>query len=173
MALIKPIRGFIPIFGNNCYLAENATIIGDVIMGNDCSVWFNTVLRGDVNSIRIGNRVNIQDGSMLHTTYNESVVEIGDDVTIGHHVVVHGARIEPNVLIGIGAILLDHVVVNSNTIVAAGSVVLERTVLEPNSIYGGVPARRLKTVDPAQVEKMIRGIARNYIEYTKWYTGPS
>jgi len=173
MALIKTVRGFTPVFGNNCYLAETATIIGDVTMGDDCSVWFNAVLRGDVNPIRIGNRVNIQDGCMLHTTFNDSVVEIGDDVSIGHHVVVHGARIEPNVLVGIGAILLDHVVVNSNTIVAAGSVVLERTVLEPNSIYGGVPARRLKSVDPGQVEKMIRGIARNYIGYTKWYTDHS
>jgi len=169
MALIKSVRGFTPVFGKNCYLAENATIIGDVVMGDDCSIWFNAVLRGDVNSIRIGNRVNIQDGSMLHTTYNESVVEIGDDVTIGHHVVVHGARIEPGALIGIGAILLDHAVVSSNTIVAAGSVVLERSVLKPNSIYGGVPARRLKSVDPAQVEKMIRGIARNYLKYTGWY----
>ncbi|MEN8158035.1 MAG: gamma carbonic anhydrase family protein, partial [Bacteroidota bacterium] len=133
MALIKSVRGFDPLFGKRCYLAENATIIGDVVMGDDCSIWFGAVLRGDVNSIRIGNRVNIQDGSTLHTTYNESVVEIGDDVTIGHNVVVHGAKIESSVLIGIGSVILDNAVVHSNTIVAAGSVVLEKSILEPNS----------------------------------------
>jgi carbonic anhydrase/acetyltransferase-like protein (isoleucine patch superfamily) len=169
MALIKSVRGFTPVMGKNCYLAENATIIGDVVMGDDCSVWFNSVLRGDVNSIRIGNRVNIQDGSILHTTYMDSVVEIGDDVTIGHNVVVHGARIESNALIGIGSILLDHAVVHSNTIVAAGSVVLEKAVLEPNSLYAGIPARRMKTIDPARLENMIRGIATNYLEYAGWY----
>ena len=133
MALIKSIRGFTPVFGKNCYLADNSTVIGDVVLGDDCSVWFNAVLRGDVNSIRTGNRVNIQDNCMLHTTYRESVVEIGDDVTIGHNAVVHGARIESSALIGIGSVLLDNAVVSSNTIVAAGSVVLEKTVLEPNS----------------------------------------
>ena len=169
MALIKSVRGFTPVMGKNCYLSENATIIGDVVMGDDCSIWFNAVLRGDVNSIRIGNRVNIQDGSTLHTTFNDSVVEIGDDVTIGHNVVVHGAKIESNVLIGIGSILLDHAVVGSNTIVAAGSVVLERTVLEPNSLYAGVPVKRIKTVDPKRFEVMNKRIARDYVMYADWY----
>ena len=171
MALIKSVRGFTPVMGENCFLAENATIIGDVVMGNDCSIWFNAVLRGDVNSIRIGNRVNIQDGSILHTTFNESVVEIGDDVTIGHNVVVHGARIESSVLIGMGSVLLDHAVVGSNTIVAAGSVVLEKSILEPNSVYAGVPAKRIKAIDPYRLEGMIKGIAKNYLEYAGWYKG--
>lgn len=169
MALIKSVRGFTPEFGKRCYLAENATIIGDVIMGDDCSVWFNAVLRGDVNSIRIGKRVNIQDGSTIHTTFNESVAEIGDDVTIGHNVVVHGARIESNVLVGIGSVLLDNAVVHSNTIVAAGSVVLENSILEPNSLYAGTPAKRIKAIDPVRLEKMIKGIAASYLEYADWY----
>lgn len=169
MALIKELRGFTPRMGTNCYLAETAVIIGDVVLGDECSVWFNAVLRGDVNSIRIGNRVNIQDNCTIHTTYNDSVAEIGDDVTIGHNAVIHGARIEPSALIGIGSVLLDHVVVGSNTIVAAGSVVLERTVLEPNSLYAGIPAKRVKTIDPHRLETMIKGIARNYITYADWY----
>jgi carbonic anhydrase/acetyltransferase-like protein (isoleucine patch superfamily) len=169
MALIKSVRGFTPKMGNNCYLADNATIIGDVVMGDDCSVWFGAVLRGDVNSIRIGNRVNIQDNSTVHTTFEDSVAEIGDDVTIGHNVVIHGARIEPNALIGIGSILLDHVVVGSNTLVAAGSVVLERTILEPNSLYAGTPAKRIKTIDPQRLESMIRRIAKDYVMYAGWY----
>jgi len=169
MALIKSIRGFTPQMGKNCYLADNATIIGDVVMGDDCSIWFGAVLRGDVNSIRIGNRVNIQDNSTVHTTFEDSVADIGDDVTIGHNVVIHGARIESNALIGIGSVLLDHVVVGSNTLVAAGSVVLERTVLEPNSLYAGTPAKRIKTIDPRRLESMIRRIAKDYVMYAGWY----
>lgn len=169
MALIKSVRGFTPQMGENCYLADNATLIGDVVMGDDCSIWFNAVLRGDVNPIRLGNRVNIQDGSTLHTTFNESVVEIGDDVTVGHNVVIHGARIESNSLIGIGSILLDHVVVSSNTIVAAGSVVLEKSILEPNSLYAGVPAKRIKTINPQRLESMIQRIAKDYVMYAGWY----
>ncbi len=155
--------------GDNCYLADNATIIGDVEMGDDCSIWFGAVLRGDVNPIRIGNRVNIQDNCTLHTTFNDSVVEIGDDVTIGHNVVIHGARIEDHALIGIGSVLLDHVVVGSNTIVAAGTVVLEKSVLEPNSLYAGVPAKRIKNVDPQRLESMIKRIAKDYVMYADWY----
>jgi len=170
MALIKSVRGFSPQMGKNCYLADNATVIGDVVMGDDCSIWFGAVLRGDVNSIRIGNRVNIQDNSTVHTTFEDSVAEIGDDVTIGHNAVIHGARIEPNALIGIGSILLDHVVVGSNTLVAAGSVVLEKTILEPNSLYAGTPAKRIKTIDPQRLEGMIRRIAKDYVMYAGWYT---
>ena len=155
--------------GKNCYLADTAAIIGNVVMGDDCSVWFGAVLRGDVNSIRIGNRVNIQDNSTIHTTFEDSVAEIGDDVTIGHNVVVHGARIESNALVGIGSILLDHCVVGSNTLVAAGSVVLERTILEPNSLYAGTPAKRIKTIDPQRLESMIRRIAKDYVMYAGWY----
>ena len=169
MALIKPLLGITPKIGNNCYLAENATLIGDVEIGDDCSVWFNTVLRGDVNPIRIGNRVNIQDGSTLHTLYKKSVVEIDDNVSIGHNVVVHGARIEKNCLIGIGSVILDHAVIGENSIIAAGSVVLQHTIVAPGSIYGGVPARRIKSVDPQQTEEMIQGIATNYLTYAAWY----
>lgn len=169
MAIIKSVRGFTPAMGKNCYLADNATIIGDVVMGDDCSIWFGAVLRGDVNPIRIGNRVNIQDNCTVHTTFEDSVAEIGDDVTIGHNVVIHGARIEANALIGIGSVLLDHAVVGSNTIVAAGSVVLERTVLEPNSLYAGVPAKRIRTIDPKRLESMINRIAKDYVKYADWY----
>ena len=169
MALIKSVRGFTPKMGDNCYLADNATIIGDVVMGDDCSIWFGAVLRGDVNPIRLGNRVNIQDNCTLHTTFNDSVVEIGNDVTIGHNVVIHGARIENHALIGIGSVLLDHVVVGSNTIVAAGTVVLEKSVLEPNSLYAGVPAKRIKNVNPERLESMIKRIAKDYVMYASWY----
>jgi len=169
MAIIKSVRGFTPKKGKHCYLADNATIIGDVELGDDCSIWFGAVLRGDVNPIRIGNRVNIQDNCTLHTTFNDSVVEIGDDVTVGHNVVIHGAKIESQALIGIGSVLLDHVVVGSNTLVAAGSVVLERSVLEPNSLYAGVPAKWIKTVDPMRVETMIKRIATDYRMYADWY----
>ena len=169
MALIKSVRGFTPRIGKNCYLAENATIIGDVEIGDDCSIWFNTVLRGDVNPIRIGNRVNIQDGSTLHTLFEKSVVEIEDNVSIGHNVVVHGAHIRKNSLIGIGSILLDYADIGENSIIAAGSVVLQRTVVEPGSIYGGVPAKFLKKVDPQQTKEMIEGIAESYLHYASWY----
>lgn len=169
MALIKEVRGFIPQIGENAYLAENATIIGDVIMGNDCSVWFNAVLRGDVNSIRIGNRVNIQDGSVLHTLYQKSVVEIGDDVSIGHNVVIHGAKIENGALIGMGAVILDYAVVGEGAIVAAGSVVLSGTIIEAGSIYAGVPAKFVKKVDPEQSKEMNQKIANNYLMYSSWF----
>ena len=140
MALIKSVRGFTPQFGKNCYLADNATIIGDVEIGDDCSIWFNAVLRGDVNSIRIGDRVNIQDGTVIHTLYQKSVSVIGNDVSIGHNVVIHGAEIKEGALIGMGAIVLDHAVVGEGAIIAAGSVVLTGTKVEPGSIYAGVPA---------------------------------
>ena len=169
MALIKSVRGFTPKIGKNCYIAENATIIGDVEIGDDCSIWFNAVLRGDVNPIRIGNKVNIQDGSILHTLYQKSVVVIEDNVSIGHHVVVHGAHIKRNCLIGIGSILLDYSVIGENSIIAAGSVILQNTQVEPGSIYGGVPAKRLKGVDADQTEEMIKGIADNYLYYADWY----
>ena len=136
MALIKSVRGFTPVIGENCYLADNATIIGDVIMGHDCSIWFNTVLRGDVNSIRIGDRVNIQDGSVLHTLYEKSTVEIGNDVSIGHNVTLHGATVKDNALIGMGSTLLDHAVVGEGAIVAAGALVLANTVIEPHTLWG-------------------------------------
>ena len=144
MALIKSVRGFTPEIGENCFLADNATIIGDVKMGRDCSIWFSTVLRGDVNSIRIGNGVNIQDGSVLHTLYEKSTIEIGDHVSVGHNVTIHGAAIRDYALIGMGSTILDHAVIGEGAIVAAGSLVLSNTVIEPGSIWGGVK-RRLPT----------------------------
>ncbi|NLA64209.1 MAG: gamma carbonic anhydrase family protein [Bacteroidales bacterium] len=169
MALIKSVRGFTPKMGDNIYLAENATIIGDVIIGNDCSIWFNTVLRGDVNSIRIGNRVNVQDGTVIHTLYQKSQSIIGDDVSIGHNAIIHGARIENGALIGMGAIVLDHAVVGEGAIIAAGSVVLSGTQVEPGSIYAGVPAKFVKKVDPAQAKEMNQKIATNYLMYSGWF----
>ena len=169
MALIKSVRGFTPQYGKNCFFADNATIIGDVIMGDDCSMWFNTVVRGDVNSIRIGNKVNIQDGAVIHTLYQKSVSEIGDNVSIGHNVIIHGPKIEKNVLIGMGAIVMDHSVIGENSIIAAGSVVLNSTQVEPGSIYAGVPAKRVKSVDPDQTREMINKIANNYLMYADWY----
>lgn len=169
MAILKSVRDFTPEIGKNCFLAENAVIIGDVKMGDNCSVWYGAVLRGDVNSIRIGNKVNIQDGSVLHTLYEKSVVDIGDNVSVGHNVVIHGAKIEKNCLLGIGSIILDHSVIGEGSIIAAGSVVLEGTKVEPGSLYAGVPARRIKSVDPNQSEEMIEKIANNYLFYAKWY----
>lgn len=169
MALIKSVRGFTPKIGKNVYLAENATIVGDVIIGNDCSIWFNAVLRGDVNSIRIGNRVNIQDGTVLHTLYQKSTIEIGNNVSIGHNVCVHGAKIEDDVLIGIGATVLDHAVIGSNSIIAANSLILTGTIVEPGSVYAGVPAKKVKDIEPHQAKEMIKKIANNYLMYASWY----
>ncbi len=169
MALIKSVRGFTPKFGENCFLAENATIIGDVVMGNDCSVWFNTVIRGDVNFIKIGNLVNIQDGSVLHTLYEKSTIEIGDNVSIGHNVTIHGAKICDNVLVGMGSVILDHAVIGENSIIAAGAVVTSGTVVEPGSLYAGVPAKKIKNVSPEQTKEMIYRISHNYRMYADWY----
>lgn len=169
MALIKSVRGFTPEIGENTYLAENATIVGDVVIGNDCSIWFGAVLRGDVNSIRIGNRVNVQDGSVIHTLYQKSVSIIGDDVSIGHNVVIHGAEIKNGALIGMGAIVLDHAVIGEGAIIAAGSVVLSGTQVEAGSIYAGAPAKFVKKVDPEQAKEINQKIARNYLMYSGWY----
>ncbi len=169
MALVKSVRGFTPKFGEDCYLADNATVIGDVEMGNNCSIWFNAVLRGDVNSIRIGNKVNIQDGSVLHTLYQKSQVHIGDNVSIGHNVTIHGATIKDNVLVGMGATVLDHAVIGENSIIAANALVLSGTIVEPGSIYAGVPAKRVKSVDQEQTNEMIDKIANNYIMYSSWF----
>jgi carbonic anhydrase/acetyltransferase-like protein (isoleucine patch superfamily) len=169
MGLIKSVRGFTPQFGKDCYLADTAVVIGDVIAGDQCSFWFHVVIRGDVNAIRIANKVNIQDGSVLHCLYQRSIIEIGDNVSIGHNVVIHGAKIENNVLIGMGAIVLDHAVIGENSIIAAGSVVLTGTRVEPGSIYAGVPARRVKDVDPGQTAEMINRIADDYILYSSWF----
>lgn len=169
MTLVKSVRGFTPKIGENTYLADNATIIGDVEIGRDCSIWFNAVLRGDVNSIRIGNRVNVQDGTVIHTLYQKSVSIIGDDVSIGHNVVIHGAEVKAGALIGMGAIVLDHAVIGEGAIIAAGSVILSGTQVEPGSIYAGVPAKFVKKVDPAQSKEMNQKIANNYLMYSGWF----
>ncbi len=169
MALIKEVRGFTPQFGKDCYFAENATMVGDVIMGDGCSVWFNAVLRGDVNAIRIGNHVNIQDGCVLHTLYQKSVVEIGDYVTVGHNATIHGAKVDDYALIGIGATVLDFAEVGEGAIVAAGSLVLSNTIIPPYTIWGGVPAKYIKDVDPQQTHEMNKRIAHNYAMYASWY----
>ena len=169
MALIKSVRGFDPQFGKDCYLAENATVVGDVIMGDGCSIWFNAVLRGDVNSIRIGNHVNIQDGSVLHTLYEKSVVEIGDYVSIGHNVTVHGAKINDYALIGMGATLLDYAEVGEGAIVAAGALVLSNTKIPPFTLWAGVPAKFVKNVAPEQSNEMNRKIAHQYAMYAGWF----
>jgi carbonic anhydrase/acetyltransferase-like protein (isoleucine patch superfamily) len=170
MALIKPVNGISPTFGSDCYLAENATVVGDVVMGDSCSVWFNTVVRGDVNSIRIGNRVNLQDGAVIHCTYKKAATTIGNNVSVGHNAIVHGCTVHDNVLIGMGAIVMDHAVIHSNSIIAAGSVVLENTVVEANSIYAGVPAKKVKSIDPEQTQRLIEGIASNYVMYSDWFS---
>ncbi len=169
MALIKSVRGFTPQIGKNCYLSENATIIGDVVTGDDCSFWFNSVIRGDVNSIKIGNKVNIQDGAVLHCLYKKSTIEIGDNVSIGHNVNVHGAKIKSNVLIGMGATLLDNAVIGENSIVAANALVLSNTIIEPNSVYAGVPAKKVKTLNAQQAKDMIEKNAEHYLMYSSWF----
>ena len=172
MALILPLRGFTPEIGEGTFLAENATVVGDVVIGRECSVWFNTVLRGDVNSIRIGDRVNIQDGSVLHTLYQKSTIEIGNDVSVGHNVTLHGCKIHDLALISMRAIVMDDAEVGEGAIVAAGAVVLSRTKIGPNELWGGAPAKFIKMVDPAQSREINQKIAHNYLMYSKWYDEP-
>lgn len=173
MALIKSVRGYTPIIGKNTYLADNATIIGNIVIGDGCSIWFGAILRGDVNSIRIGNNVNIQDGSVLHTLYEKSIIEIGDNVSIGHNVTIHGAKICDNALIGIGSVILDHAVIGEGAIIAAGSVVLSNTQVEPGGLYAGTPAKFIKKVAPEQSREINQKIANNYQMYASWYTEDS
>ena len=168
MALILPVQGVKPQFGDNCFLADNATVVGRVVMGNNCSVWFNAVVRGDVNTIEIGDNTNIQDGAIIHCTYQTAATVIGSHVSIGHNAIVHGCTVHDKVLIGMGAIVMDHAVVESGSIIAAGAVVLENTRVEANSIYAGVPARKVKQVDSKRDEVFMR-TARNYIMYAGWF----
>lgn len=169
MALIKSVRNHTPTFGSNCFLAENATIIGDVQMGNDCSVWFQTVVRGDVHSIRIGHKVNIQDGAIIHCTYQKAATTIGNNVSIGHRAIVHGCTVEDNVLIGMGAIVMDHALVQSNCLIAAGAVVTENTICESGFIYAGVPAKKIKALSPEVFEGTVMRIANAYKMYAGWF----
>ena len=169
MALIKTVRGYTPQIGTDCFLAENATIIGDVHIGNECSIWFNSVIRGDVNSIRIGHRVNIQDGSVLHTLYQKSTIDIGNNVSVGHNVTIHGAHIGDNALIGMGSTLLDHAQIGEGAIVGAGSLVLSGTVIEPYTLWAGVPAKFIKKIPAEQTISLNNQIANNYLLYSSWY----
>jgi carbonic anhydrase/acetyltransferase-like protein (isoleucine patch superfamily) len=169
MAIVKSVRGFTPEIGDNTFLAETAVVVGDVVIGKDCSIWYGAVLRGDVNSIRLGDRVNVQDGAVIHTLYEKSVSILGDDVSVGHNAVIHGAKIENGALIGMGAIVLDHAVVGEGAIVAAGALVLGGTQVEPGSIYAGVPAKFVKKVDPEQSKEINQKIASNYLIYSGWY----
>ncbi len=169
MALIKPVKGIHPKFGNDCYLAENSTIVGDVVMGDQCSIWFNAVVRGDVNSIRMGNKVNVQDGAVIHCTYQKTKATIGNNVSIGHNALVHGCTIHDNVLIGMGAIIMDNCEIGSNTIIAAGAVVLENTKVESGVIYAGVPAKKVKDINQELIKGEINRIADNYIMYSSWF----
>ena len=167
--LIKTIRGFKPKWGENCFFAENSSIIGDVIFGDNCSVWFSSVIRGDVNKIRIGNNVNIQDGTVVHGTYQKSSTKIGNNVSIGHNAIIHGCELKSNVLIGMGSIIMDDSIIKSNSIIAAGSVVIQKTITEENSIYAGIPAKKIKDISEELITNEIERIAKNYIKYSGWY----
>lgn len=169
MSLILTVNGITPAFGNNCYLAPNSTIAGDVVMGNDCSVWFNAVIRGDVNSIRLGNKVNVQDGAIIHCTYQRAKTVIGNNVSIGHNAIVHGCVIEDDVLVGMGAIIMDNAHIGKNCIIAAGAVVLENTIVETGSIYAGLPAKKIKSVSEEMISGEINRIANNYVMYSGWF----
>ena len=169
MALILPVKGVLPHIPESCFLAPNATVVGDVVMGEECSIWFNAVVRGDVNKIRMGRMVNIQDGACVHCTYQKTETILGDKVSVGHNAIVHGCRVEENVLIGMGAIVMDNVQIGSNTIIAAGAVVLEGTRCESGSIYAGVPAKKVKAISEELIHGEIDRIAANYRMYSSWF----
>lgn len=168
MPKVKTINGKKPAAGHDCWFAENAVIVGDVKMGRNCTVWFNAIVRGDVNSIVIGNNTNIQDGAVIHCTYEKAATVIGSNVSIGHNAIVHGCTVEDNVLIGMGAIVMDNAVIGSGSVIGAGAIVLENTVIEPNSVYVGNPARKIKDTSEKEIETIMR-TAKNYIMYADWY----
>jgi carbonic anhydrase/acetyltransferase-like protein (isoleucine patch superfamily) len=169
MALILPVKGVSPQFGKNCFIAENCTVVGDVVMGDDCSIWFNAVVRGDVNSIRIGNKVNIQDGAVIHCTYEKTKTVLGNNVSIGHNAIVHGCHVHDNVLIGMGSIVMDNCEIGSNTIIAAGAVVTEGTKVPSGCIFAGVPAKKVKDISQELINGEINRIANNYLMYSGWF----
>ncbi|MFM7683237.1 MAG: gamma carbonic anhydrase family protein [Bacteroidota bacterium] len=169
MALIKECKGISPMYGEDCWFAENATIVGDVVMGDQCSVWFNAVVRGDVNSIRMGNKVNIQEGAVIHCTYEKTKVNLGNNVSVGHNALVHGCTVGDDVLIGMGAIVMDNCHIEENSIIAAGAVLLEGTRVESWSIYAGVPAKKVKTLSPELFHGEVQRIANNYVLYSSWF----
>jgi carbonic anhydrase/acetyltransferase-like protein (isoleucine patch superfamily) len=169
MPVILPVKGVAPVIPEDCFVAPNATIVGDVIMGKDCSVWFNAVIRGDVNSIRMGERVNIQDGACIHCTFEKTKTILGNNVSVGHNAIVHGCTVEDNVLIGMGAIVMDNVHIGTGSIIAAGAVVLEGTQVPAGSIFAGVPAKKVKEVSPELLKGEVERIAHNYLHYSSWF----
>jgi len=169
MPVILPVKGIEPKLGNNCFVAPNATIVGDVVTGDDCSFWFNAVIRGDVNSIRLGNKVNIQDGAVIHCTYEKTKVVLGNNVSVGHNAIVHGCTVHDNVLIGMGSIIMDNCEIGSNTIIAAGAVVMEGTKVPSGCIYAGVPAKKVKDISEELINGEINRIANNYLMYSSWF----
>ncbi len=169
MPIIKPVNGKSPEFGDDCFIAENATIVGEVSMGNQCSIWFNAVLRGDVHFIKMGDKVNVQDGAVIHATYQKSPTTIGNNVSIGHNAIVHGCTIHDNVLIGMGSIVMDDCIVESNSIIAAGAVVTKNTKVEAGSIYAGIPAKKVKDISQELINGEINRIAENYVKYSSWF----
>ena len=169
MPVILHVDGVYPKFGSDCFIAPNATVTGDVVTGDECSIWFNAVVRGDVNSIRIGNRVNVQDGAIIHATYQKTKAIIGNNVSIGHNAIVHGCTLHDNVLVGMGSIIMDNAIVYSNSIIAAGAIVLEGTICETGSIYAGVPAKKIKEISAEHIHGEIDRIANNYVRYSNWY----
>jgi carbonic anhydrase/acetyltransferase-like protein (isoleucine patch superfamily) len=169
MPVILPVKGVSPVMGADCFIAPNATIVGAVEMGDQCSVWFNAVIRGDVNKITLGNKVNVQDGAIIHCTYEKCGTIIENNVSIGHNAIVHGCVIHEHVLVGMGAIIMDNAVIGSNSIIAAGAVVLENTVVEPGSIYAGIPAKKVKSISQELINGEINRIANNYVMYGSWF----
>jgi carbonic anhydrase/acetyltransferase-like protein (isoleucine patch superfamily) len=169
MPLILPVKGVLPKIGANCFIAPNATVVGDVVVGDDCSIWFNAVIRGDVNSIRIGDKVNIQDGAVIHCTYEKTKVFLGNNVSVGHNAIVHGCTVHDNVLIGMGAIVMDNCEIGSNTIIAAGAVVTEGTIVPAGCIFAGVPAKKVKDISEELISGEINRIANNYLMYSGWF----
>lgn len=169
MAYILPVNGIEPVFGSNCFIAPNATLVGDVICGDDCSFWFNAVVRGDVNSIRLGNKVNIQDGAVIHCTYKKTKTVLGNNVSVGHNAIVHGCLVHDNVLIGMGAIVMDNCEIGSNSIIAAGAVLTEGTIVPSGCIYAGVPAKKVKDISQELIHGEINRIADNYLMYSSWF----
>ena len=168
MPVILPIKGISPTIPASCFIAPNATVIGDVAMGEECSIWFNAVVRGDVNTIRMGNRVNIQDGACLHCTYQKTTLTLGNNVSVGHNAIVHGCTVADNVLIGMGAIVMDNAVIGENCIIAAGAVLLEGTIVPPGCIYAGIPAKKVKDLSPELLQGEVQRIAQNYVMYASW-----
>ena len=169
MPVILPVKGLMPQIPEDCFVAPNATIVGDVTMGSDCSIWFNAVIRGDVNKIRMGNKVNIQDGACIHCTFEKTETILGNSVSVGHNAIVHGCVIEDNVLIGMGAIVMDNAHISTGSIIAAGAVVLEGTIVPPGSIFAGVPAKKVKEVSPELMKGEVERIANNYLQYSSWF----